>query len=215
MLVVKICGIQTLDDALAAQNYGADLIGFVFAESRRKIVVSAAASIAASLRRIGKVGVFLNQSLTEVREIADHCQLDLIQLHGDESPEYCRNLNRPVIKAFRLDSNFSPTSFQAYDVPWILLDSFAPGQAGGTGIAFDWEAGRKRLGQPRQKLLVAGGLTSENVAEAIRILQPDGVDVSGGVEREGKKNQAEIGRFIAAAHTADHPESAARRSSPC
>jgi phosphoribosylanthranilate isomerase len=215
MPLVKICGIQTLDAAMSAQEYGADLIGFVFAESRRKISVTAAAEIAGSISRIGKVGVFLNQPLTEIREIAERCRLDLIQLHGDESPEYCRQLNRPVIKAFRLDQNFSPSSFHSYDVPWILLDSFVPDQAGGTGVAFDWETGRKRLGRPRQKVFVAGGLTPENVAEAIRLLQPDGVDVSGGVESGGIKDRRKIARFIAAARAAFHPDPAIRRKLPC
>jgi len=215
MPLVKICGIQTLDAAMSAQNHGADLIGFVFAKSRRKITVTAAAEIAGSISRIGKVGVFLNQPLTEILEIAERCRLDLIQLHGDESPEYCRQLNRPVIKAFRLDKNFSPAAFHSYDVPWILLDSFVPGQAGGTGVTFDWEAGRKKLGRPKQKVFVAGGLTAENVAEAIRLIQPDGVDVSGGVEIEGSKDLGEIGRFIAAARSAVHSDSTIRRDFPC
>jgi phosphoribosylanthranilate isomerase len=212
MLTVKICGIQTIDAAQAAQDFGADLIGFVFAESRRKIGVSAAAKISAALTRVGKVGVFLNQPLTEVLEIAERCQLDLVQLHGDESPEYCQKLNRPVIKAFRLDSDFSPALVQAYNVPWILLDSFVPGQAGGTGVAFDWEAGRKRLGRPKQKVFVAGGLTPENVAEAIGLLQPDGVDVSGGVEDAGEKSRKKIGRFIAAAQAAVQLNPTTRRN---
>lgn len=212
MLTVKICGIQTIESAQAAQDFGADLIGFVFAESRRKIGVSAAAKISAALTRVGKVGVFLDQPLTEVLEIAERCRLDLVQLHGDESPEYCQKLNRPVIKAFRLDSNFSPALVQTYHVPWILLDSFVPGQAGGTGVAFDWEAGRKRLGQPNQRLLVAGGLTPENVAEAIGILQPDGVDVSGGVEDGGEKSLEKIGRFIDAARFAAQLNPKTRRN---
>ena len=124
-MLVKICGIQSLEAALAAQNYGADLIGFVFTASKRQIEVAKAVRITAALQRIGKVGVFVNQPLAQVREIAERCRLDLIQLHGDESPEYCRSLQLPIIKAIRLDSDFSPAKLDAYaDVDWLLFDSF-------------------------------------------------------------------------------------------
>jgi phosphoribosylanthranilate isomerase len=202
-MIVKICGIRSIEAAQTAEQAGADLIGFVFAESRRKTGVALAANISSAVPGPGKVGVFVNQKITEVREIADRCRLDYIQLHGGESQEYCRALNRPVIRALRVGFDFTPAVVAACTEEWLLLDSFVPGRPGGTGIAFDWEEARKRIGQPPQKFLVAGGLTPENVSEAIRILRPDGVDVSGGVETDGAKDNEKIRNFIAAARAAE------------
>ena len=201
-MIIKICGIQTLEAAQTAAESGADLIGFVFANSKRKIDATIAASISVAVPGPGKVGVFVNQPLSEVLEIADRCRLDYLQLHGEESPEYCRSLNRPVIRACRVGPDFTPSTVADYPADYLLLDSFVPGQSGGTGIPFDWRAVSLRIGRPTQKFLVAGGLTPENVSEAIHILNPDGVDVSGGVETDGVKNPGKISRFIAAARSA-------------
>ena len=201
-MIVKICGIRSSAAAQTAAQAGADWIGFVFAPSRRHIDPDTAAMISASMVGPAKVGVFVDQPLSEVREIADHCRLDYIQLHGGESPDYSRCLNRPVIRACRVDSAFDPEQWAAYPAEYLLFDSFVPGQAGGTGTAFDWRETCGRIRQSRHKFLVAGGLTPENVADAIRILNPDGVDVSGGVETDGVKNPDKIRKFIAAARTA-------------
>lgn len=201
-MLIKICGLRTLEAAQTAAESGADLIGFVFADSKRKIDVATAATISAAVKGPGKVGVFVNQPLSEVLEIADRCHLDYLQLHGEESPEYCLALNRPVIKACRVRQDFTPATIADYPAGYLLLDSFVPGQPGGTGIPFDWHAVSLRIGRPRQKFLIAGGLTPENVSEAIRILNPDGVDVSGGVETDGVKDSGKIRRFIAAAQSA-------------
>ncbi|HWR31325.1 MAG TPA: phosphoribosylanthranilate isomerase [Negativicutes bacterium] len=201
-MIIKICGIRSVEAAQTAEQYGADLIGFIFAESKRKIDVATAAEIAAAVPRPGKVGVFVNQPLPLVREIAEKCRLDYIQLHGDESPEYCSALNRPAIRALRIGNDVTPMMFTDYPAEYLLLDSFVPGQAGGTGVAFDWETTRNLIGRPRQKFIVAGGLTPENVPDAIRILRPDGVDVSGGVETDGVKDSGKIQRFITAARLA-------------
>ena len=201
-MIIKICGIRSLAAAQTAAQASADWIGFVFAPSRRRIDPDTAAIISASMVGPAKVGVFVNQPLSEVREIADHCRLDYIQLHGGESPDYSRCLNRPVIRACRVDSAFDPEQWAAYPAEYLLFDSFVPGQAGGTGTAFDWRETCGRIRQSRHKFLVAGGLTPENVADAIRILNPDGVDVSGGVETDGVKNPDKIRKFIAAARTA-------------
>ena len=201
-MIVKICGIRSMAAAKTAAQTGADWIGFVFAPSRRHIDPDTAAMISASMVGPAKVGVFVDQPLSEVREIADHCRLDYIQLHGGESPDYSRCLNRPVIRACRVDSAFDPEQWAAYPAEYLLFDSFVPGQAGGTGTAFDWRETCGRIRQSRHKFLVAGGLTPENVADAIRILNPDGVDVSGGVETDGVKNPDKIRKFIAAARTA-------------
>ena len=201
-MLIKICGLRTLEAAQTAAESGADLIGFVFADSKRKVAVATAAIISAAVKGPGKVGVFVNQSLSEVLEIADRCRLDYLQLHGEESPDYCRSLNRPVIRAFRVGPDFTPAAVADYPADYLLLDSFVPGQPGGTGIPFDWHAVSLRIGRPRQKFLVAGGLTPENVPVAIRILNPDGVDVSGGVETDGVKDPDKIRRFIAAVRSA-------------
>ena len=201
-MLIKICGIRTLEAAQAAAESGADLIGFVFADSRRKIDMTTAAAISAAVKGPGKVGVFVNQPLSEVLEIADFCHLDYLQLHGEESPEYCRSLNRPVIRACRVGPDFTPATLADYPADYLLLDSFVPGQPGGTGLTFDWRSVSQRIGRPRQQFLVAGGLTPENVSDAIRSLNPDGVDVSGGVETDGVKDPDKIRRFIAAARSA-------------
>ena len=201
-MIIKICGLRTLEAARIAAESDADLIGFVFADSKRKIDVATAAAISAAVKGPGKVGVFVNQPLSEVLEIADCCHLDYLQLHGEESPDYCRSLNRPVIRACRVGPDFIPATVADYPADYLLLDSFVPGQSGGTGLTFDWRSVSLRIGRPRQQFLIAGGLTPENVSEAIHILNPDGVDVSGGVETDGVKDPDKIRRFIAATRSA-------------
>ena len=202
-MIVKICGIRSLVAAQTAAKAGADLIGFVFADSKRKIDVATVATISAAVKGPGKVGVFVNQPLDEVNSIAEQCQLDYIQLHGDEPAEYRRNLNRPLIRAVRVGPGFSPAALEVAADSWLLLDSFVVGQQGGSGVAFDWQATHQLIGRPQQKFFVAGGLNAANVADSIRILRPDGVDVSGGVETDGIKDPAKIRQFIAAARTAE------------
>ena len=158
--------------------------------------------ISKSHANIGKVGVFVNQPLTEVREIADCCRLDYVQLHGDESPEYCEAVGVPVIKGFSVSPAFSKAATVPYNVAYFLLDSLVGGQSGGTGISFDWCRSRDLAGELTKPFLVAGGLTPDNVAEAIRILTPAGVDVSGGVETGGEKDFEKIRLFITAARKA-------------
>jgi len=197
-----VCGITTIEAARAAQEFGADLIGFVFAESKRRITIAKAHEILCHTPGIGKVGVFVNAPLTEVQMIARECRLDFVQLHGDEPPEYCQAVGYPVIKAFRIKPDSSPKVFCGYHPDWILFDSFVAGQQGGTGIAFDWQKAQDLVWQTPRPFMAAGGLTPDNVAQAIRILRPDGVDVSGGVETNGVKDIDKIERFIAAARSA-------------
>jgi len=144
----------------------------------------------------------VNAPLVEVQEIAKRCKLDFVQLHGNESPEYCRLVKVPVIKAMRVGVDFDPVVLADYDVEWLLLDSFVAGQQGGTGIAFDWQQAQEIRQQIKIPLFVAGGLTAENVGEAVGILTPEGLDVSGGVESNGKKDLEKIKQFIIAAHRA-------------
>ncbi|MBP2635770.1 MAG: trpF [Firmicutes bacterium] len=188
---------------MAAQEYGADLLGFVFADSKRQTTIKEASEIACKVTGIKKVGVFVNAPLSEVQLAARECCLDYVQLHGDESPEYCRQVGIPVIKAFRIRPDFSITEFAGYQTAWTLFDSFSAGQQGGTGVAFDWQQAQQLLRQAPRPLLAAGGLTPENVVEAIAILKPDGVDVSGGVETNGVKDTVKIKRFIAAVRGAE------------
>lgn len=195
-IIVKICGITSLAAAETAKEWSADFIGFVFAPSRRRIVVSDAVAIAKQVDNIGKVGVFVNSPVAVVREIAKACQLNFVQLHGEESPAYCRSLNLPVIKAFKVGPDFTVNQLTGYDVDWILLDSAVPGAAGGTGKTFDWQQSARFIHQIKVPVLVAGGLTSENVTTAINCLKPQGVDVSGGVETAGSKDSTKIRRFI-------------------
>lgn len=187
-----------MEAALAAKKFGADLLGFVFASSKRQITLAQAQKISRQVSGIAKVGVFVNAPLYEVQAVARECQLDYVQLHGDESPEYCLQVGYPVIKAFRISSEFSVTAFAGYQPAWTLFDSFSVGQQGGTGIAFDWQQAQALVQQAPRPLLAAGGLTPDNVVEAIQVLKPDGVDVSGGVETNGIKDIAKIKRFIAA-----------------
>ncbi|WP_371361464.1 N-(5'-phosphoribosyl)anthranilate isomerase [Sporomusa rhizae] len=204
-IIIKICGISTIEAAVAARDFGADLLGFVFAEGKRQISLEQAKQIACQLSGIGKVGVFVNAPLGEVQQVARECKLDYVQLHGEESPEYCRLLGYPVIKAFNYTSGFSSAVFEGYQTAWTLMDSCIAGRQGGTGIVFDWRQAAELLARHTNRLLfVAGGLTPENVAEAIDILQPDGVDVSGGVETNGQKDIEKIQRFITAAKEGLH-----------
>lgn len=188
--------------AEAVRDYGADLLGFVFADSRRRIEVQVAEKIACEVKGIGKVGVFVNTPLAEVQDIAKRCKLDFVQLHGNESPEYCNLVKVPVIKGVRVGPNFDVSELAAYQVEWILLDSFVPGQQGGTGMAFDWKLAKHLREQIKTPLFVAGGLTAENVGEAAGILSPQGIDVSGGVETNGSKDIEKIKKFLIAARKA-------------
>ena len=192
-----------MEAAVAAQEYGADLLGFVFADSKRQLTLAQAKEISRQVTGSKKVGVFVNAPLSEVQRAAHECYLDYVQLHGDESPEYCSQVGVPVIKAFRIRPDFSKKEFAGYKTAWTVFDSFSASQQGGTGLTFNWQQAQHLVSQAPRPLLAAGGLTPENVAEAIAILKPDGVDVSGGVETNGVKDIAKIKRFIAAVRGAE------------
>lgn len=197
---VKICGITTLRAALAAAHAGADALGFVFAPSPRQISPQEAKKLIQALPPfIIKVGVFVNLPLKEVEDIASYCNLDFIQLHGSEPPEYCRLLRQKhrIIKAFQIKNGVSETLINAYSVDAVLLDTYSPSRAGGTGKPFDWILAQNlKLAPP---LILSGGLTPENVREAIALVKPYAVDVSSGVETNGKKDLTKIYKFIAMA----------------
>ena len=190
---VKICGIKSLDAAMSAVEAGADLIGFVFADSKRRISPSQAKQIADHIpSAVKKVGVFVNEDAEKMNEIAEYVGLDFIQLHGDETPEDAMTLNRPIIKAFSIDGIFEIESFPC---DYYLIDSPSGRYRGGTGLPFNWE---KLHHTPLNKdqLILAGGLNEENVAEAIAIVKPALLDVSSGVETNGEKDPEKMRSFV-------------------
>jgi phosphoribosylanthranilate isomerase len=196
-MLVKICGIQSLEIAETVARNGADLMGFIFAPSRRYIAPEKAAQISQQIDCIKKVGVFVNESINQVNEIARQCNLDYVQLHGDETPAYCNKIKYPIIKAFRYNEDFTSYKVNQYDVAMVLIDSYQVGKAGGTGKTFSWQAAQQSFRDIEQPILVAGGLTIGNVKEAVQVLSPMGIDVSGGVEINGEKSVEQIEKFLA------------------
>ncbi|MEW6423922.1 MAG: phosphoribosylanthranilate isomerase [Bacillota bacterium] len=195
MVWVKICGIQDVETALFAARAGADALGFVFAASPRRVTPAQVRTIGQALPpAVMKIGVFVDAPLEQLQEIVYFCRLDAVQLHGSESPEYCRRTGAPVIKAFRVGKgNFLPV-LNNYDVTAVLLDTYVPGSAGGTGQCFDWRITRELRSDKR--IILAGGLNPQNVREAIRTALPYGVDASSGVETDGRKDKEKIREFI-------------------
>ncbi|MBV4551108.1 phosphoribosylanthranilate isomerase [Pseudomonas sp. SWRI102] len=196
----KICGITRVEDALAAVEAGADAIGLVFyAKSPRAVTVQQARAIIRALPPfVTPVGLFVNASRCELGEILDAVPLAMLQFHGDETPDDCEGWHRPYIKALRVKAGDDiSASCQAFSgASGILLDTYVEGVPGGTGEAFDWALVPRGLCKP---IILAGGLTVQNVAEAIAHVRPYAVDVSGGVEQaKGIKDQAKIRAFMAA-----------------
>lgn len=195
---VKICGITRPEDAVSAAEAGADAIGLVFyQDSPRNVNVEMAHSIIAALPPfITKVGLFVDAGPAVVDSILEQLHLDLLQFHGEEPPEVCRAFKKPYIKSFRMRDNIDLTALATRysDAAGLLLDSYVKGVAGGTGEAFDWDRIPAGLPVP---VILAGGLTPENVASAIRKVRPYAVDVSGGVEAaKGVKDRDKIAAFI-------------------
>ena len=203
---VKICGITNLDDARMSVDAGADMLGFNFyPQSPRYIEPENARRIIERLpSEVHSVGVFVNeQNFQRVADIADLASIDVIQLHGDESPSYCQRLKeRRVIKAIRVDNDFSPMRVAGYQTEAILLDTFSVAARGGTGKSFDWEIA-KQARQLVPRLFLAGGLTPSNVARAIATVSPYAVDACSSLEcSPGKKDERRVREFIAAARSA-------------
>jgi phosphoribosylanthranilate isomerase len=199
MTKVKICGITNLDDALAAIEYGADALGFVFAPSPRQVTTSAVKDIVGQLPPfIFKVGVFVNSELAEVQETMSLCNLDLAQLHGDESPDYCAALFPKAIKVFTTDNLPASRELSRYRVAAYMLDRDKGATAGDTERSRLWKLAREI--RDYGPLILAGGLTPESVGQAIETACPYAVDVSSGVESEpGKKDHGKLRSFIEAA----------------
>jgi len=215
MTRVKICGIRDKAHALAAIEAGSNFIGLVFAPSPRQVTPAQAGKIVSAVKKCSQatavVGVFVNMPAAEVNSTASSCHLDWVQLSGDESWEYCRQITKPLIKAVRIKPGQRPEEI-GEDLAAgarvlssqrcvYLLDSQVKGKYGGTGMTFDWSLARQAAEQ--FPVIIAGGLTPENVAQAIKTVAPWGVDVASGVETGGVKDIAKIRAFIEAVRRAD------------
>jgi phosphoribosylanthranilate isomerase len=203
MVRIKICGITNLEDALAAVEYGADALGFVFQpKSPRAVTPELAKTIVSALPPfITTVGVFVDTSKEEIEKIVSHVGLNIIQLHGSEPPDACQ-MSRKVIKAIRVRDLTALEPLKSYTVSAFLLDTYSPHTMGGTGQIFNWDIAveAKKFG----RIILAGGLNPENVEEAIRWVQPYGIDVATGVEgnEKGKKDHRKLRLFIEKARRA-------------
>jgi phosphoribosylanthranilate isomerase len=195
---VKICGITRVEDALVAVKSGADAIGLVFyAASPRNVTISQAQEIANKIPAfVSVVGLFVNAEASFINEVISQVKIDLLQFHGDETPEECAQYALPFIKAIRvkIDTNLVQCSKDFSAAKALLLDTYTEGVAGGTGHVFDWNLIPKQLTKP---VILAGGLSAGNVAQAIQQVSPYAVDVSGGVEiSKGIKDAAKIAAFM-------------------
>ncbi|MEC2259476.1 phosphoribosylanthranilate isomerase [Bacillus thuringiensis] len=194
---VKICGIIDVETAKSACEYGADALGFVFAESKRKITPKRAKEIIQELpANVLKIGVFVNESVEVIQKIADECGLTHVQLHGDEDNHQIRRLNIPSVKSLGVTSGSDMKNAQGYEADYILFDSPKEKFHGGNGKTFSWELLGHIPKELQKKTILAGGLNALNIEEAIRIVRPYMVDVSSGVETEGKKDVEKIKQFI-------------------
>ena len=194
---VKVCGMTSLKDALVAVEGGADAVGFIFyKKSPRSVTMKTVREIVLELPPfVDTVGVFVDETAEQINKIADYCNLDIIQLHGDESPTFCKKIRRKVIKAFRIKDMQSVKKLSSFQVSGFLLDTFSDNLHGGTGKVFDWN-----LALPAKKfgpVIMAGGLTPNNVQQAVRQIRPYGVDVCSGVESEpGIKDHKKVRAFL-------------------
>jgi phosphoribosylanthranilate isomerase len=217
MTKIKICGIQTVKHGLCAIEAGADYIGFVFAKSKRQVTESQAKSIIKGLRTHNKhakmVGVFVDESLKEMERIARFCDLDILQLHGSELASDYEGAYFPIIKSVSIKNKglskegpskdeLSQTILSHSASDYLLFDTWHKDMAGGSGQTFEWSTLNKE--DKRQAFFLAGGLTIENVNEAIRVAKPYAIDVSSGVETEGVKDVDKIKAFIKVVKECDH-----------
>jgi phosphoribosylanthranilate isomerase len=209
MTRVKICGLTELEDAQEAAELGAWALGMIFwPQSRRLCSAEQAEAIGAQLhRRVELAGVFVNAPLDEVVVTADLCRFSLLQLHGDEGPAYCQEAARRtgcrVIKAARVRDAAQVKALNPFRTDFHLLDAHSPKSPGGTGESFDWDLARLHPGTP--PVILSGGLTPDNVGEAIAVAEPFAVDTASGTEASpGRKDPAKVKAFMRAVEAADH-----------
>ncbi len=189
---VKICGAQTVEAAKAIEENGADMIGFLFADSRRRVTVAEAAEMADALTsNIKKVGVFVNASKAEIDDAVRRVGLDYVQLHGDEDAGFARSIEAGIIKVFPHDSAYAFKEIFRFPADFILIDSSSRQARGGTGEAFDWSA-LDHADIDKDRLILAGGLNPDNVVSAFREVGPYAIDLSSGAETDGNKDPEKI-----------------------
>lgn len=197
MVKVKICGVKDIATALAATEYGADAVGFVFAESRRKISYDRAKEIIKALpKEVAKVGVFVEKDMENMQEIGAFCGLDFLQLHSKFAPKDLSGGKLPVIRAFNLETKEDAEEMETYNSYAYLVDGKKGIYLGGNGSTFDWSLLDTLKSKTRERLILAGGLKPENVEDAIAKVHPFWVDVSSGVEKYGVKDIKKIREFI-------------------
>lgn len=194
---VKICGITNIEDAKLCNELGTDAIGFIFyRKSKRYVKPELVKKIISELPPfLMKIGVFVNEDPSVINKIADYVKLNVIQLHGDELPEYLEKIKYPVIKAFRVNNTFNFEVLRDYENSSFLLDSLHPKEYGGTGLKFDWA---KIPNDIKNKIILAGGISEENIDEIYNKISPYAIDVSSSVENEpGKKDHAKLKSLFA------------------
>lgn len=193
---VKICGITNIDDALLCCEYGADAIGFIFYEkSMRHISFDQAKSISEKLPPfVFKAGVFVNEETEKINHAAKQIGLNVVQLHGDETPEYIENISVPVIKSFRINEVFEWDIINAYKDCYLLLDTFSASEMGGTGKSFDWKSIPEKL---RSRIILSGGITIDKLDFIFNKIKPAAIDLSSSLESSpGKKDKRKVIEFL-------------------
>jgi len=203
MTWIKICGITNMEDALSAVSLGIDALGFVFAQSPRKVEPEVARKIIQALpKTLLNVGVFVNERVKEVQRVAGYCNLNALQFHGEESADYLKKFSYPVFKAIHIKDLESLKEMEEYDEVSLLLDTYSPMHAGGTGNPFPWEVAL--AAKEKRDFILSGGLGPLNVREAVMKVKPLGVDVSTGVELfPGKKDFLKMREFVKEVEKAD------------
>jgi phosphoribosylanthranilate isomerase len=203
MTWIKICGITNMEDALNAVSLGIDALGFVFAQSPRKVEPEVARKIIRALpKTLLTAGVFVNERVEEVQRVAEYCSLNALQFHGKESADYLKKFSYPVFKAIHIKNLESLKDIEKYDEISLLLDTYSPKHAGGTGNPFPWEVAL--VAKEKRDFILSGGLGPLNVREAVMKVKPWGVDVSTGVELfPGKKDSLKMREFVKEVEKAD------------